>query len=84
MMGCHTLQYLYDYQKVIDAISCAIDTDDLDRIIERFIESLSPSDFSREIIKELYSNIESRLSDTHFEVTNKMKRALVLIEVHLT
>lgn len=83
MISRHSLHCMYDYQKIIDAISCAIDTDDLDRIIENFIDSLSAHDLGQEIIEELYSNIENKLLDTHYEMTNRMKRALVLIEVYL-
>lgn len=84
MITRHSLHYMYDYQKIIEAISCAIDTDDLDRIIENFIDSLSAHDLEQEIIEELYSNIENKLLDTHYEMTNRMKRALVLLEIHLT
>ena len=74
---------MYDYQKIINAISCAIDTDELDKIIEYFIESI-PGQHIKDIIYELYISIEEELSCENFERIGKMKRAMVLIEVYLT
>ena len=74
---------MYSYEKTINTISSAVDTDEVDTIVEHFIESISVLYTRKEIISELYSHIESELGKKNYERNNKMKRALDLIESHI-
>ncbi|MCE9539521.1 MAG: hypothetical protein K8R85_09915 [Bacteroidetes bacterium] len=73
---------MYNYQKTINIISEAIDTDEVDNIIEHFLESIATLYSEKAVIQELAVLIKEELNTRNYETNNKMKRALDLIETH--
>jgi hypothetical protein len=75
--------YEYNYSETIDTIFDAIDTDDIEKIIDQFIESKSMQYCRNTDIFGLYASLEKVLEKTGYDARDKIKRALELIENYL-
>lgn len=79
----HFTPYMYDYLKTTRGILTAADTDEVEKIVIHFIESISLLYLRRDILNGLYHYIIEALSDKNFEELSKLRRAIDIIENHL-
>lgn len=74
---------MLDYSQTINYISNAIDTDEVDNILECLIISLTEQSVENESLLELHSHIKKEITQSDREKTIKMKRAMHLIECEI-
>ena len=74
---------MFDYLQTVNFITNAIDTDEVDNILERLIISIQEHPSENQLLFELHFHLKNEITQSNREKTIKMKRAMHLIECEI-